>query len=72
MIASLGSVAALTAAPLIGLVASSLGGAQHALLVVLVALFASLAVARWVAPSDTKIADPIEVFGDPRESVPAA
>lgn len=72
VIASLGSVAVLTAAPLIGFAAASLGGAQHALLVVLVALFASLAVARWVAPSDTKIADPVDVFADSRESVPAA
>ncbi len=49
VIASLGSVAAMTAAPLIGFAAAALG-AQHALLAVLVALIASLAVSKRVAP----------------------
>ncbi len=50
VIASLGSVAVMTAAPLIGFVAEALGGAQHALLVVLLGLMVSLAVSRKVAP----------------------
>lgn len=67
VVASLGSVAAMTAAPLIGLAAAELG-AQHALLIVLVAMLASLAASRMVAPSATKIADPLEAL----VSVPAA
>lgn len=72
VVASLGSVAAMTAAPLVGFMAAGLGGAQHALLVVLIPVFASLAVSRQVALSNTTIADPREVLADARESVPAA
>jgi len=59
MMASLASVAVMTGAPLIGVVAGSLGGARHALLVVLVPLLAALFASRWVAPSLTRVADPL-------------
>ncbi len=72
VMASLGSVATMTTAPLIGFAAAGLGSTQHALLVVLVALFASLAVARWVGPAGTLVADPVEILADQRQSVPAA
>jgi len=63
VVASLGSVAAMTAAPLIGFAAAYLGGARHALLVVLVALVVSLAVSRHVSPVATiEIADPMAEF----------
>jgi len=68
VMASMGSVAALTAAPLIGMVASALGGTQHALLVVLVLMLASLAVSRWVGPELTRVADPRDALD--AESVP--
>ncbi|MGC3992744.1 MAG: MFS transporter [Propionicimonas sp.] len=58
VMASLGSVAAMTASPMIGLAADALGGTRHALLVVLVALLASLAVSRFVGPSLSRVADP--------------
>lgn len=70
VMASLGSVAALTAAPLIGVAASALGGTRHALLVVLIAMLASLAVSRWVAPELTRVADPRDALD--AESVPVA
>lgn len=70
VMSSVGSVGALTAAPVVGLLAETMGGAQHALLFVLVVLVASLAVAGRVAPSTTQIADPLEV--DQWESAPAA
>jgi fucose permease len=70
VMASLGSVGAMTAAPLVGMVAEALGGTQHALLVVLVGMVASIAVSSRVAPSLSRVADPREVL-DP-ESVPAA
>ena len=70
VMASMGSVAALTAAPLIGVVASALGGTQHALLVVLVAILASLLVSHQVGPVLTRVADPREALD--AESVPAA
>lgn len=59
MMASLASVAVMTGAPLIGVVAGSLGGARHALLVVLVPLVGALLASRWVAPSLTRVADPL-------------
>ncbi len=70
VMASMGSVAALTAAPLIGVVASALGGTQRALLVVLVAMLASLLVSRQVGPVLSRVADPREALDV--ESVPAA
>ena len=70
VIASMGSVAVLTAAPMIGFVADYLGGTQHALLVVLVVLVVGLAVSRHVAPPMDEIADPLAL--DVRESIPAA
>ncbi len=71
MMASLGSVAVMTAAPLIGVAATSLGGAQHALLVVLVPLLGALVASRWVAPSLTSVADPLAVLPDLAEARPA-
>lgn len=62
VMASMGSVAALTAAPLIGVVASALGGTQRALLVVLAAMLASLLVARQVGPVLSRVADPREAL----------
>lgn len=49
MVASMGSIAALVAAPMVGFIAAALG-AQHAMLVVLVGLVLSLAVSRKVDP----------------------
>ena len=71
MMASLASVAVMTAAPLIGVVAEALGGPQHALLVVVVPLLAGLLVAGRVAPLLTPVADPRLVL-EGHESVPAA
>jgi fucose permease len=62
VIASLGSVAALTAAPVVGIIASALGGARHALLVVLLVLVAALVASRRVGPSLSAVADPREVL----------
>ncbi len=62
VMSSMGSVAAMTAAPLVGVAAAALGGTQHALLVVLVGMLASLAVSRRVGPSLTRVADPLEVL----------
>ncbi|MFZ0531533.1 MAG: MFS transporter [Propionicimonas sp.] len=60
VVASLGSVAAMTAAPLVGFAAAQLGGPQHALLIVLFALVLSLAVSRHVGPVvTTEVADPL-------------
>jgi predicted MFS family arabinose efflux permease len=67
MMASLASVAVMTAAPLIGVVASGLGGARTALLVVLVPLLAALLASRWVAPSLTRVADPLAILGEAGE-----
>ncbi|MFT4110352.1 MFS transporter, partial [Propionicimonas sp.] len=69
VMASLGSVAAMTASPMIGLAAETLGGTRHALLVVLVALLASLAVSRFVGPSLSRVADPRDALN--AEPVPA-
>jgi predicted MFS family arabinose efflux permease len=62
VIASLGSVAALTAAPVVGIVASTLGGARRALLVVLFVLLAALVASRRVGPSLSAVADPRDVL----------
>jgi len=63
VVASLGSVAAMTAAPLVGFAAAQVGGARHALLIVLVALVLSLAVSRHVGPVvTTEVADPMAAF----------
>lgn len=60
VVASLGSVAAMTAAPLVGFAAAQLGGARHALLIVLVALVLSLAVSRHVGTAvSAEVADPL-------------
>jgi MFS family permease len=72
VITSMGSIAVLTAAPLVGVAAEALGGAQQALLVVLVPLAAALFAARWVAPSLTRVADPAEILADVPETVPAS
>lgn len=50
VVASMSSIAVLTAAPMIGYLASFLGETQHALLAVLVVLVAGLAVSGRVAP----------------------
>lgn len=58
VVASMGSIAALVAAPMIGFVAAGLG-AQHSLLVVLIGLLLALAVSRKVdPPSVPLLADP--------------
>lgn len=63
VVSSLGSLAAMTAAPMVGFAAAQLGGVQHALLVVLVAMAASLAVSRRVAPQvAVEVADPRAAF----------
>lgn len=62
VMSSMGSVAAMTAAPLVGVAAVALGGTQHALLVVLVGMLASLAVSRRVGPSLSRVADPLEAL----------
>lgn len=62
VLASLGSVAVLTAAPLVGVVAPALGGARQALLVVLVVILAGLAASRRLAPPLTTVADPRDVL----------
>ncbi len=72
MMASLASVAVMTAAPLIGVVASAFGGPQHALLVVVVPLVAGLLVAGRVAPLLAPVADPLLVLAERAEPVPAA
>lgn len=72
VITSMGSIAVLTAAPLVGVAAEALGGAQQALLVVLIPLAAALFAARWVAPSLTRVADPAEILADVPETVPAS
>ncbi len=72
MMASLASVAVMTAAPLIGVVAGALGGPQHALLVVVVPLVAGLLVAGRVAPLLAPVADPLLVLGEHAAPVPAA
>ncbi len=69
VLASLASVAVLTAAPLVGVVAPALGGSRQALLVVLVLLVAALAASRRVGPSLAAIADPRAVLD--AEPVPA-
>ena len=71
MMAALGSIAVLTAAPLIGVVAEALGGPRHALLIVLIPLLAALAAARWVAPLLTGVADPRQVLADVPVPLPA-
>ena len=70
VMASMGSVAALTAAPLIGVAADALGGTRNALLVVLVAMLASLLVSRQVGPELARVADPREALD--AESAPVA
>ncbi|HEY3337927.1 MAG TPA: MFS transporter [Propionicimonas sp.] len=72
MMASLASVAVMTAAPLIGVVASSFGGPQHALLIVVVPLVAGLLVAGRVAPLLAPVADPLLILAERPEPVPAA
>jgi hypothetical protein len=71
MMASLASVAVMTAAPLIGVVAAAFGGPQHALLIVVVPLLAGLLVAGHVAPLLAPVADPLLVLADAPEPVPA-
>lgn len=74
MMASLASVAVMTAAPLIGVVAGSLGGPRQALLVVAVPLVAALLASRWVEPELAPVADPRDVFDVdpvPAEALPA-
>jgi fucose permease len=71
MMASLASVAVMTAAPLIGVVAVAFGGPQHALLVVVVPLVAGLFVAGRVAPLLAPVANPLLVLAEVPESVPA-
>ena len=72
MMASLASVAVMTAAPLIGVVAVAFGGPQHALLVVVVPLVAGLFVAGRVAPLLAPVANPLLVLAEVPERVPAA
>jgi fucose permease len=72
MMASLASVAVMTAAPLIGVVAVAFGGPQHALLVVVVPLVAGLFVAGRVAPLLAPVANPLLVLAEVPEGVPAA
>lgn len=72
VVASMGSVAVMTAAPMVGLVADGLGGAQHALLVVLVPLLGALFAARRAAPSLARVADPREVLAEAGEPARAA
>ena len=72
MMASLASVAVMTAAPLIGVVAVAFGGPQHALLVVVVPLVAGLFVAGRVAPLLAPVANPLLVLAEVPEPVPAA
>jgi fucose permease len=72
MMASLASVAVMTAAPLIGVVAVAFGGPQHALLVVVVPLVAGLLVAGRVAPLLAPVANPLLVLAEVPEPVPAA
>jgi fucose permease len=67
MMASLGSVAVMTAAPLIGVVADAFGGPQHALLVVVVPLLAGLVVAGRAAPLLAPVADPLLALADGAE-----
>jgi fucose permease len=71
MMASLASVAVMTAAPLIGVVAVAFGGPQHALLVVVVPLVAGLFVAGRVAPLLAPVANPLLVLAEVPERVPA-
>ncbi len=71
MMASLASVAVMTAAPLIGVVAVAFGGPQHALLVVVVPLVAGLLVAGRVAPLLAPVANPLLVLAEVPEHVPA-
>ncbi len=71
VVASLGFVAAMSAAPLVGVVASAVGGAQHALLVVAPVMLASLAVSRWVGPARSRAAEPSDAFPE-LESATAA
>jgi fucose permease len=72
MMASLASVAVMTAAPLIGVVAVAFGGPQHALLVVVVPLVAGLLVAGRVAPLLAPVANPLLILAEVPEPVPAA
>ncbi|HEX5334886.1 MAG TPA: MFS transporter [Propionicimonas sp.] len=72
MMASLASVAVMTAAPLIGVVAVAFGGPQHALLVVVVPLMAGLFVAGRVAPLLAPVANPLLVLAEVAEPAPAA
>ena len=72
MMASLASVAVMTAAPLIGVVAVAFGGPQHALLVVVVPLVAGLFVAGRVAPLLAPVANPLLVLAEVPERVRAA
>jgi predicted MFS family arabinose efflux permease len=72
MMASLASVAVMTAAPLIGVVAVAFGGPQQALLVVVVPLIAGLLVAGRVAPLLAPVANPLLVLAEVPEPVPAA
>jgi fucose permease len=72
MMASLASVAVMTAAPLIGVVAAAFGGPQHALLIVLVPLLAGLYVAQRVAPLLAPVADPLLVLAEVAEPARAA
>jgi predicted MFS family arabinose efflux permease len=72
MMASLASVAVMTAAPLIGVVAVAFGGPQHALLVVVVPLVAGLFVAGRVAPLLAPVANPLLILAEVPEPVPAA
>ena len=72
MMASLASVAVMTAAPLIGVVAVAFGGPQHALLVVVVPLVAGLFVAGRVAPLLAPVANPLLVLAEVPEPAPAA
>jgi MFS family permease len=72
MMASLGSVAVMTGAPLIGVVASAFGGPQHALLIVGIPLLAGLYVAQRVAPLLAPVADPRLVLAEVAEPVRVA
>lgn len=62
VLTSLGSVAVLTAAPLVGVVAPVFGGARHALLVVLAVLLVGLVASRRVGPASSRVADPRDVL----------
>ena len=63
VVASLGSLAVMTAAPLIGVAATQFGGVKQALLVVLAAIVLSLAASRHVSEAaPTEVADPRAAF----------